>query len=74
MSPDTTPVGLFTVTDADVLIAVVALPLCAICAHELKLNKPMHVIKNDFVKKEMDPFENRLKIVEELFDEKNVLV
>jgi hypothetical protein len=53
---------------------VVAFPLCAICAHELKLNKPMHVIKNDFVKKEMDPFENRLKIVEELFDEKNVLV
>ena len=32
MSPETTPVGLFTVTVADVLIAEVAVPRNAICA------------------------------------------
>ena len=33
MSPATTPVGLLTVTVAELLIAVVAVPRCAICEY-----------------------------------------
>jgi hypothetical protein len=72
-SPTARPVGLVTVTDVVVLVAVVAVPLCAICPHELKPKKPMHTRKIVFLTKEMDPVDNRFKIVEELFVE-NVLL
>jgi hypothetical protein len=36
-SPETTPVGLVTVTDAEVLIAVVAVPRRAICEYTILL-------------------------------------
>jgi hypothetical protein len=52
----------------------IALPLCAICPHELKPKKPMHTRKIVFLTKKMDPVDNRLKIVEELFVEENVLL
>jgi hypothetical protein len=38
-SPETTPVGLVTVTDAEVLIAVVAVPRRAICENKTLLLK-----------------------------------
>jgi hypothetical protein len=77
MSPETIPVGLLT-SILDMLavpeLFEIALPLCSICPHELKPKKPMHTRKIVFLTKEMDPFDNRLKIVEELFVEKNVLL
>jgi hypothetical protein len=48
--------------------------LLNICPHELKPNNPIQTRKIVFLTKEMDPVDNRLKIVEELFVEKNVLL
>jgi hypothetical protein len=40
----------------------------------LNPKKPMHTRKIVFAIKEMDPVDNRFKIVEELFVEENVLL